>query len=287
MGAKRRPEDWPASASAAGAAAISFSSWSTCDAHPVGHEHGRALVAEAVSISRATTAKIRQNLFWAFAYNAAGIPLAALGYPATVPIIPPGASVSPRSTLAKRIDTPSDGRGKSPGIRHRDGLWSGFDWLPYRADARDYERWHDMGAGTGIKTGAESGVVVLDADTENEEYAGVIKGVIERVCGLSPVRIGKYPKALYVFRTEAGGVVPQYRRVEFGKVNGKGVPERVELLSDGRQFVAAGVHNRTGLPYRWARALCAWGDQAETNFLIGMLLQAWSTGVTFQTPRGV
>ena len=92
--------------------------------------------------------------------------LAALGYPATVPIIPPGASVSPRSTLAKRIDTPSDGRGKSPGIRHRDGLWSGFDWLPYRADARDYERWHDMGAGTGIKTGAESGVVVLDADTE-------------------------------------------------------------------------------------------------------------------------
>lgn len=186
--------------------------------------------------------------------------LAALGYPATVPIIPPGASVSPRSTLAKRIDTPSDGRGKSPGIRHRDGLWSGFDWLPYRADARDYERWHDMGAGTGIKTGAESGVVVLDADTENEEYAGVIKGVIERVCGLSPVRIGKYPKSLYVFRTEAGGVVPQYRRVEFGKVNGKGVPERVELLSDGRQFVAAGVHNRTGLPYRWARALCAWGD---------------------------
>ena len=39
-----------------------------------------ALVAAALAISEHTVAKIRQNLFWAFAYNAAGIPLAALGY---------------------------------------------------------------------------------------------------------------------------------------------------------------------------------------------------------------
>ena len=38
------------------------------------------LVAGALQISSRTVAKIRQNLFWAFAYNAAGIPLAALGY---------------------------------------------------------------------------------------------------------------------------------------------------------------------------------------------------------------
>ena len=38
-----------------------------------------ALVADAIDISRRTTAKIWQNLFWAFAFNVVGIPLAALG----------------------------------------------------------------------------------------------------------------------------------------------------------------------------------------------------------------
>jgi Cu+-exporting ATPase len=38
------------------------------------------LVAAALAISDRTVRKIHQNLFWAFVYNVAGIPLAALGF---------------------------------------------------------------------------------------------------------------------------------------------------------------------------------------------------------------
>jgi Cu+-exporting ATPase len=37
------------------------------------------LVAEAYQLSHAVAAKLRQNLFWAFAYNVIGIPLAGFG----------------------------------------------------------------------------------------------------------------------------------------------------------------------------------------------------------------
>ena len=38
-----------------------------------------ALVADALDVSRRTYRKIQQGLFWAFAYNVVGIPLAAAG----------------------------------------------------------------------------------------------------------------------------------------------------------------------------------------------------------------
>jgi Cu+-exporting ATPase len=64
------------------------------------------LVSDAIDVSRATTRKIRQNLFWAFVYNVIGIPLAALGF--LTPILAGGAmamssvSVVTNALLLKR-----------------------------------------------------------------------------------------------------------------------------------------------------------------------------------------
>lgn len=37
-------------------------------------------IADAISMSKLTIKNIKQNLFWAFAYNSVGIPFAALGF---------------------------------------------------------------------------------------------------------------------------------------------------------------------------------------------------------------
>lgn len=177
---------------------------------------------------------------------------AQLGYTRLVPVIPPTADISKGSSLHKRLGTKQDGRGKTPGIKGRNGDWFSFDWVPYEADSTDYHRWNSMAAGVGIKTG--QGIIAIDADTLDERYARIIKDTIEEVIGQTPIRIGNYPKALYVVRS-IGPV--QYQRIDFGP--NIALPgdapnfERVEILSDGRFFVAQGIHPKTGKPYEWVR----------------------------------
>jgi hypothetical protein len=176
---------------------------------------------------------------------------AALGYPRLVPIIPPTAPISERSSLFDRVGTTQDARGKSPGVKGRDGNWRGFDWIPHEADERDYGRWHAMGAGVGVRTGA--GLVAIDADTLDEACAIIVRDAIREAIGETPIRVGRSPKALYLVRCD---LPVQYQRIEFGPLTDKGNRAwRVELLTDSRQFVAEGIHPQTGRPYHWPKPI--------------------------------
>jgi hypothetical protein len=172
------------------------------------------------------------------------------GYTRLVPIVPPGAPLSPKSSLALRMakNAAQDARGKAPGVRGDDGLWRGIDWLKHETTEADLERWHAMQAGTGIRTGA--GLVALDIDTLNEALAEKVAALAELNLGEAPVRLGRAPKRLLLYATN--DTIP-YQRVLFddGLPHRPGAEPRVELLSDDRQFVAAGIHPVTGKPYRW------------------------------------
>lgn len=184
---------------------------------------------------------------------------AALGYTRLVPIIPPGVEISPNSTLYKRVGTKQDGRGKTPGRRNQDGTWGSFDWNAYQHDDVDLVRWHDMGAGVGIKTGDMgdgTALVLLDADTK--DHAEAVRDAIAASLGALPVRVGNYPKAGYLCRVRGAF---QYQRIEFGQRDESNrLLDRVEVLSDGRQFVAHGIHPKTGKPYAWPKDVPAYAD---------------------------
>ncbi len=164
-----------------------------------------------------------------------------LGYgPRLLPIVPPDAKIRETSTLYKRVDTQQDSRGKAPGVCNAEGLWYSFDWLRHETTQDDLARWQKMGAGVGCRMG--SGLAAIDADTLNKVCASQIQLTVVKHCGVTPVRIGNHPKALYLVRVS--GPMP-YKRVEFGD------GERVEILTEGRQAVFHGVHPKTKQFYAW------------------------------------
>jgi hypothetical protein len=168
-----------------------------------------------------------------------------LGYKRLCPIIPPGAPISEKSNLFKRLRNGKDERGKAPG-RLRDGLWSGFDFTVFEPDESDLEKWAASGAGVGIKTG--QGLVLFDADTINPEWADTIKLTLERNGLILPIRIGRAPKVGYLVRTD---VDFPFTMFEFGPRRSDNKRDRVEILTEGKQFVAQGIHPGTMQPYKW------------------------------------
>ena len=117
-----------------------------------------------------------------------------------------------------------------------------------------------MGASIGVRGSAE--LAAIDADTRDENLAGIIKEIVERHVGKAPVRVGNYPKALYLVRTS--GPAP-YQNVQFGPKHEDGKRDRVEILTTGKQFVVYGEHATTKRPYHWLRQPVPFADLGEVS----------------------
>jgi RecA-family ATPase len=167
-----------------------------------------------------------------------------LGFHRLVPVIPPGVEIADKSSIAARMRAGEDPRGKAPGIRHSDGRWAGLHFVAMESQEADLDTWFGMGASVGVKTG--QGLIAIDIDTTDKLAATAIYEMAQTHLGEACVRFGRSPKCLMLYQAPED---TPYRKVSFST----DTEERaaVEMLTEGRQFVAVGTHPGTGRPYRW------------------------------------
>ena len=88
--------------------------------------------------------------------------------------------------------------------------------------------------------------------------AGAVQELIDQHIGAAPVRYGQAPKRLMPFKLKGdrfGKVKVAWQPIPGTGDEGRDPrkPPAVEILANGQQFVALGIHPRTGEPYRWER----------------------------------
>lgn len=171
-----------------------------------------------------------------------------LGYTRLVPVVPPGADLSEKSSLAARARAGSDERGKAPGVKRADGLWTGLQFTGMESQEQDLDVWNAWGASVGIKTG--DGLIALDIDTTNKDAARNLFQLAAQILGPASVRFGRHPKCLMLYEAPKD---TGYKQLRFSTETED--EARLEILSEGRQFVARGIHPKTGKPYTWPQGV--------------------------------
>lgn len=179
-----------------------------------------------------------------------------LGYRRICSIIPPDAEIAEHTGMHKRLLAGQDPRGKSPGRRKADGKWAGYDFTNEDPIEDDLDAWLAWGAGVGLKMG--DGLVAVDIDTKDRDAAKAIYETAQRILGPANVRFGEKPKALLLYAVTQD--VP-YRKLRFGTESE--TVAHLELITEGRQFVAYGTHPRTNMPYLWPEGIPARRDLTE------------------------
>lgn len=168
-----------------------------------------------------------------------------LGYHRLVPVVPIGAPLAEKSALSRRLAHGDDSRGKAPGVRRPDGNWTGFNFVAMEARESNLDTWASWGASVGIKTG--EGLIAVDIDTRDRAAAETLYKLAAQHLGPAHVRFGQKPKCLLLYDAPQDTT---YQWVRFTTPTEE-KPAKVEILAEGRQFVAHGIHPKTGAPYAW------------------------------------
>ena len=143
-----------------------------------------------------------------------------------------------------------------------------------RPAVTDFEVWRRShpACGVGLLTRT---IPAVDIDFQDAAVGNEIEALARQMLGDSPLlRFGKYPKRLLAYRAVKSFVKLKSHVVLAPDDPADGKGHAVEILGDGQQFVAFGIHPDTQRPYDWPNSsplmVCA-GDlpaitaeQAET-----------------------
>lgn len=170
------------------------------------------------------------------------VALYELGYRDLVSVIPPNATLAPSSKIS------AGSLGKVPGRKNANGTWGGYDWRRHEPTVDDVRRWATDGANIGIRAGRFPG---LDIDSLDPVVAEQVERIAHTVLGPAPVRTGKAPKRLLMYRLTLDQTFARMRLL----LTKDGVTHLIELLADGQQYLVYGTHPSTKRPYEWSEDL--------------------------------
>jgi hypothetical protein len=142
------------------------------------------------------------------------------------------------------LPNPRDPDGGKRPVVERD-----WDWTRYRPVAERLPRFGIYGVGLLTATIPAVDIDVLDAD-----LADALDRIIVGELGDAPLRYGRAPKRVRLYRAEELFTKVSTRAFRLPGDDPASKGHRVEVLADGQQFVAFGVHPGTGLPYFWPDA---------------------------------
>ncbi len=109
-------------------------------------------------------------------------------------------------------------------------------WSDVRIDQAQVEAWARVHTshGIGLLTG---NLVAIDVDILDPDIAHQMGQIVERRLGTTLMRVGLWPKRLYLARTDT-----PFAKLQIGKL---------EILGQGQQLVAFGIHPDSRQPYYW------------------------------------